>query len=153
MSFAGVRIALSRRKSLADWGRVYLSIGPVGIVLGVFFAVLAHYFFGVREEIAERWIFAPLAVLFAPVCMAVLPRALKKSSQEVCFLIRSWSMCLSLSLVVGMFLGAIVGGACHALFDLEIETALFRIAVPVLLAFIPFGFVVLTKRLRQAGII
>ena len=44
MSFAGVRIALSRRKSLADWGRVYLSIGPVGIVLGVFFAVLAHFF-------------------------------------------------------------------------------------------------------------
>ena len=153
MSFAGVRIALSRRKSLADWGRVYLSIGPVGIVLGVFFAVLAHYFFGVREEIAEHWIFAPLAVLFAPACMAALPLALKKSSQEVCFLIRAWSMCLSLSLAAGMFLGAIVGGACHLAFDLEMETALFKVAVPTLLTFIPFGFFVLAKRLRQAGII
>ena len=76
------------RELFCHWCRVFLSIGPIGIVLGVFFAVLAHYFFGVREEIAERWIFAPLAVLFAPACMAVLPRALKKSSQEVCFLIR-----------------------------------------------------------------
>ena len=52
-----------------------------------------------------------------------------------------------------MFLGAIVGGACHLAFDLEMETALFKVAVPTLLTFIPFGFVVLAKRLRQAGII
>ena len=153
MSFARLRMAFSLRQSLAHWGRVYLSIGPVGIVLGVFFAVLAHQLFEVKEGVAGRWIFAPLAVLFAPVCLAVLPRALKKSSQEVCFLIRAWSMCLSLSLAAGMFLGAIIGGMCHFAFDLELETALFKVAVPTLLTFIPFGFFVLAKRLRQAGII
>ena len=56
-------------------------------------------------------------------------------------------------LAAGMFLGAIIGGMCHFAFDLEMETALFKVAVPTLLTFIPFGFVVLAKRLRQAGII
>ena len=141
------------RELFCHWCRVFLSIGPIGIVLGVFLALLAHHLLGVQENIAERWIFAPVAVLFAPLCMAVLPRALNKSRMEVCFLIRSWSICISLSLVAGIFLGAIITGASCIFFDLEMETAFFWIAFPFLLASIPFGFLTLAKHLRKAGII
>ena len=53
----------------------------------------------------------------------------------------------------GTMWAALFAGLARWLFDLEEETALLWVGLPVLIAFLPFCIFVLPKELRKAGIL
>lgn len=72
---------------------------------------------------------------------------------EIYYRVRYWMIILSSIGVAGIFWGALIGGIARIVFDLEEETALLWVALPIFLAFIPFCIFVLPKHLRKAGIL
>lgn len=67
--------------------------------------------------------------------------------------VRYWMIIISSIGVGGIFWGALIGGIVRIIFDLEEETALLWIALPIFIAFIPYCIFVLPKHLRKAGIL
>lgn len=71
----------------------------------------------------------------------------------VYYWVRYWIIIISSIGVGGVFWGMLGAGLGRWLFDLEEETALLWIALPILVAFIPISIFILPKHLRKAGIL
>ena len=67
--------------------------------------------------------------------------------------IRYWIIIISSIGVSGIFWGMLGAGLGRWIFDLEEETALLWIALPIFIGVIPYCVFVLPKHLRKCGII
>ena len=66
---------------------------------------------------------------------------------------RYWIIIISSIGVAGIFWGGLIGWIARIVFNLEEETALLYIGLPILIAFIPITIIFLPKHLRKAGIL
>lgn len=71
---------------------------------------------------------------------------------DLYYKIRYWIIIIG-STGAGIFWGMLGAGLGRWLFDLEEETALLWIALPIFVGFIPFCVFILPKHLRKAGIL
>ncbi len=75
------------------------------------------------------------------------------SWRTVCVAIRTLMVIGGAWLGAGVIWAALITGLIRWLFDLDEETALLWVGLPVLVAFLPFCVFVLPKHLRKAGIL
>lgn len=67
--------------------------------------------------------------------------------------VRKWMVLVGAWLGAGMAWAMVFASLARWLFDLEEETALLWVGLPVLIAFLPFCVFILPKHLRKAGIL
>jgi len=72
---------------------------------------------------------------------------------EIYYVVRASIILVSATVFAGIFWAALIAGLIRWAFDLDEETALLWIALPIFLGFIPFGVFVLPKELRKSGIL
>ncbi len=67
--------------------------------------------------------------------------------------VRYWSIVVGLSQVSGIFWGMVGAGLARWLFDLEEETAMLWVFLPIYIALLPYCIFILPKDLKKAGIL
>lgn len=75
------------------------------------------------------------------------------SWQQVYVTVRTAAIVGGLTIGAGIFWAGLIGGVIRLMLNLDEETALLWIGIPIFVCFIPFGIFVLPKYLRRAGIL